>query len=65
MILKALTEYYEALVKQEKVAEEGWSKAKVSYAITIDKDGKVRNIQNLMKEENIGKKKANVNYMKG
>lgn len=56
MILKALTDYYKALVKQEKVAEEGWSKAKVSYAITIDKDGKVRNIQNLMKEENVGKK---------
>ena len=45
MILKALTEYYEALVKQGEVAEEGWSQAKVSYAITIDRDGKVRNIQ--------------------
>lgn len=56
MILKALTEYYEALVKQGEVAEEGWSQAKVSYAITIDKDGKVRNIQNLMEEKNIGKK---------
>lgn len=56
MILKALTEYYEALAKQGEVAEEGWSKAKVSYAITIDKDGKVRNTQNLMEEKNTGKK---------
>ncbi|MBQ8799631.1 MAG: type I-C CRISPR-associated protein Cas8c/Csd1 [Lachnospiraceae bacterium] len=58
MILKALTEYYEALVKQGEVAEEGWSQAKVSYAITIDKDGKVRNVQSLLNEVESGKKKV-------
>lgn len=56
MILNALMKYYETLVAQEKVAPEGWSLANVSYAITIDSDGKVRNIQNLMKEKDVGKK---------
>ena len=58
MILKALTDYYECLVKQGKVSEEGWSSAKVSYAITIDKDGMVRNIQSLLRETEMGKKRV-------
>lgn len=44
MILQSLTNYYEQLLKDGKVGKSGWSKAKVSYAITIDRDGTVRNI---------------------
>ena len=52
MILQALTSYYEQLLKDEKVGKNGWSKAKVSYAITIDKNGEVKNIIPLSAEMN-------------
>lgn len=58
MILSALTDYYEQLLKEEKVGKDGWSFAKVSYAITIDESGRVRGIQPLMKQEKRGKKEV-------
>ncbi len=56
MILQALVNHYENLVKQEKVAQEGWCKAKVSYGINLSKDGKILGIISLKQEEERGKK---------
>ena len=58
MILSALTDYYEHLLKEGKVGQEGWSLAKVSYAITIDNEGFVRGIQLLEKPMQRGKKEV-------
>ena len=56
MILQALTEYYEALVKQGKLDRPGWSKAKVSYAIELDGEGNFLRVHSLMQEEKVGNK---------
>lgn len=58
MILQALTQYGELLQKNGEVGSEGWNTAKVSYAITIDREGKVRNIQSLMTLDTKGKKEV-------
>lgn len=64
MILSALTDYYEQLLKEEKVGKDGWSLSKVSYAITIDESGQVRGIQSLLKQEQRGKKEVLVPVMR-
>ncbi|MFQ7311542.1 MULTISPECIES: type I-C CRISPR-associated protein Cas8c/Csd1 [Oscillospiraceae] len=56
MILQALVNYYEDLLEQGKVDQEGWCKAKVSYAINLSKEGKITGILTLKKEEPRGKK---------
>lgn len=61
MILNALTDYYEKLLKEGKVCKDGWSLAKVSYAITIDADGKVKGIIPLNVEEK-GKMATSVSF---
>lgn len=58
MILSALTDYYEQLLKEEKVGKDGWSFTKVSYAITIDESGQVRGIQSLVSQKQQGKKEV-------
>lgn len=58
MILQSLTKYGEELRRQGKLDAEGWCGAKTSYALTIDGQGRLRNIMNLQKEEMRGKKKA-------
>lgn len=44
MILQALVQYYENLVKQDKIAKTGWCHAKVSYVIDLNEDGEIREI---------------------
>ena len=39
MILQALTEYYQVLSRQGKIAAPGWSPVKVSFALCIGEDG--------------------------
>ena len=56
MNLQPLVTYYEQLEKEDKVGSDEWSMAKVSYAITVDIEGKVRGILPLMKTETRGKK---------
>ena len=56
MILQALVDYYEALVKQGKVAKLGWGLAKISYALNIDKQGKLLNVLPLIITKQKGKK---------
>ena len=56
MILQALTKLYEDLADQGKLAREGWANAKISYALCIDRDGKLLQIVSLKQEELSGKK---------
>lgn len=56
MILQALVTYYEQLVKQKKVEQEGWCEAKVSYAIELSKEGKILGILSVKKEVSRGEK---------
>lgn len=56
MILQALAKYYEALAEKEKVSRSGWCSAKVSYQIDLNKEGEVKGIISLKKEEERGKK---------
>lgn len=58
MILQALAECYEQLARENKVGRDGWSTAKVSYAITIDEEGNFKGIQSLMVQEARGKKQV-------
>lgn len=58
MILQALVNHYENLEKQGKVDQEGWCKAKVSYAVNLSRDGKILGILSLKIEEERGKKKV-------
>ena len=47
MILQALVDYYEALAAKGKVAKPGWGNAKISYALNIDKQGRLLNLLSL------------------
>ena len=48
MILNSLVDYYEILLERNEIEKEGWVKAEVGYAITIDEMGKVKGIVSLM-----------------
>lgn len=56
MILQALVQHYERLAEEEKVDQEGWCKARVSYGINLSSDGKIQGIITLKQEEVKGKK---------
>ena len=58
MILQALVNHYENLEKQGKVDQEGWCKAKVSYAVNLSRDGEILGILSLKIEEERVKKKV-------
>mgnify|MGYP005765598725 FL=1 len=58
MILQALVNHYENLEEQGKVDQEGWCKAKVSYAVNLSRDGEISGILSLKIEEERGKKKV-------
>ncbi len=56
MILQSLAELYEELGKRGKAAEEGWSPAKVTHRIEIDRNGRLLRIVSLMETVQRGKK---------
>lgn len=58
MILQSLAEYYEQLLKQGKVSVDGWSIAKVSFALTIDYRGELKSIIPLFRTETRGKREV-------
>ena len=58
MILQALAKHYENLAAEGKVSKEGWCEAKVSYAIELMPDGKVKGFISSKTEEERGKKKV-------
>lgn len=55
-MLASLVNYYEKLVADGKICAPGWVAIKVSYAINIDSNGNVMNVQSLLKSEQRGKK---------
>lgn len=56
MILQALVNYYEYLVKQGKAPKLGWVKEKIYYAVEITEAGDIIGIYTLAREEREGKK---------
>lgn len=60
MILQALVDYYEALAAKGRVAKPGWGIAKISYALNLDKQGKLLNLISLKLTKQKGKKAVEV-----
>lgn len=60
MILQALVDYYEALTAQGRVAKPGWGIAKISYALNLDKQGRLLNLISLKLTKQKGKKAVEV-----
>lgn len=58
MILQALVNYYETLLKDKKVAAEGWCQAKTAFALNLDAEGRLKGIISLKQEVEKGKKKV-------
>lgn len=58
MILQALVNYYETLQSAEKIAQQGWCQAKVSFALNLDEGGRLKGIISLKTENTVGKKKV-------
>lgn len=56
MILQALVKEYENLAQKGLVSKPGWSQAKVSYAIDLKDDGRIKVIYSLKTEEQRGKR---------
>lgn len=56
MILQALVKHYETLAEQGKVSRQGWCRAKVTYALDIDAEGRLLGLIPLKQEEERGKK---------
>lgn len=57
MILQALMQYYESLLRQDMVPDQGWCQAKVSHAIELNMDGTIKEIFFLKQEKVLGKRK--------
>lgn len=56
MILHALVDYYETLLKNEKAAKPGWCRAKTAFALNLDADGGLKGIITIKQETERGKK---------
>ena len=56
MILQALNRLFEDLVREGKLSRPGWSPAKISYALCLDKTGELTYVVPLLREEQTGKK---------
>ena len=56
MILQALTEYYQALEREGKIAAPGWGPVKVSYALCLAMDGTLEHVDFMQTEQPKGKK---------
>lgn len=56
MILQALTEYYQALEREGKIAAPGWSSVKVSYALCLAMNGTLECVDFMQTEQPKGKK---------
>lgn len=47
MILQALTSLYEALAQKGEISKEGWSREKISFALSIDEEGNLLRVTSL------------------
>lgn len=60
MILQALVNHYEDLVKKGELAQPGWVTAKISYALNIDAEGNLLGLIPLKRSILTGKKSREV-----
>lgn len=60
MILKILSDYYDALAEQGEITPIGWSVARVSYGLCLDEDGSLVNVYSLKRIPDSGKKELPV-----
>ena len=58
MILQALADHYNRLAEQGKVESPGWYKAKVSYGLELDAEGRLIGVIPLKEGREIGDKKT-------
>lgn len=58
MILQALVKHYETLAEDGKVSRRGWCHAKVSFALNLAEDGRLKGVIDLKLEDNRGKKQV-------
>lgn len=60
MILQALTDYYQTMAMQGKIAQYGWEERKVAYALCIGADGELKQVISLQtgQEKKAKEKKA-------
>ena len=56
MILKDLSDYYDALAEKGEITPVGWSVARVSYGLCLDEEGNLVNIHSLKRIPEDGKK---------
>lgn len=56
MILQALTQYYEDLLRLGKINRPGWSKQKVSYSLLLSEEGELLQLLHLQQEVQPGNK---------
>ena len=56
MILQALTQYYEDLLRLGKIDRPGWTKTKVSWGLLLDSQGQPVQLLRLQQENTRGKK---------
>ena len=55
MILQALTEHYETLAAQGKIAKPGWADAKISFALYINDAGELERTASVKTEQGKGR----------
>lgn len=48
MILQALTSLYETLAQKGEISKEGWSREKISFALSIDEEGNLLRVTPLL-----------------
>lgn len=58
MILQALTRYYENLLARGSAQRPGWAKAKVSYALELDDQGRWHSCSTCSKRSKRGKRRS-------
>lgn len=58
MILQALTRLYEDLVARGEIDRPGWTPAKISFALSIDENGNLKQVIPTLKPDQVGKKTA-------
>jgi CRISPR-associated protein Csd1 len=63
MILQVLVRHYDALAVNGKISPEGWSLARVSFALVIDDNGRLTNIISLKQIPDGGKKELPVSIL--
>lgn len=56
MILQTLVQHYEDLVSRGDIAQPGWAKSKISYALCINDNGQLMQVLSLKTEQIRGKK---------